>query len=568
MSIMERILVIDDEASICKALKIGLASENFEIDLASDGASGIRLGQKQAYDVLIADLSLPDINGLEVIKKIKYSSPEIIPIIITGNGSMKSTLEALRLEVSDYLEKPLSLAAVKDAIARGLKRREVMRKTIESKVHQNLLSDSLTGLPDRSLFMDRLKGAIAGIDRNEDHSFAVFLIDVNNFKGVNDTYGHGTGDRVLAELSNRLKSCIRETDTVARMNGDEFAVLIEEFESDEKVIAFAERCQQVAEKDMHIDGIKIKLRVKIGIVAKTIFYQSPDDVLRDAELALSRCKEQGGAPIKVFDKNMLEQALEQLELEIDLRRAVHNQEFIVHYQPIVRLDDKRIIGFEALIRWAHPENGIIYPSEFIPIAEEIGLINQIGHWVLSEGCRQIKEWQATLPGFDEVNLSINISGQQFLQPGFADIIAGVIYDHALDPGSLKFEITETVLIKNSVSSIKTLLALKDIGIKLALDDFGTGYSSFAYLQQFPLDDLKIDMSFIQQLEADSETYEIVKSIVGLGKKLGLKVVAEGVETEAQFNQVQSLDFDMVQGFWIGKPADASTVIESIMKYLK
>jgi Amt family ammonium transporter len=350
------------------------------------------------------------------------------------------------------------------------------------------------------------------------------------------------------------------------MHDDEFAVLMEEFESEEKVIAVAERCQQAAEKDIHIDGIKIKLRVNIGIVTKTIFYQSPDDVLRDAELALSRCKEQGGALIKVFDKNMLEQAVESLQLENDLRRAIQNQEFILHYQPIVRLNDNRVTGLEALIRWDHPEHGIIYPGEFIPKAEEIGLINQIGHWVLNEGCRQIKEWKATFPDFDEVKLSINISGHQFLQPDFADIIAGVIHYHALDPGTLKFELTETVLIKNTVTSIKTLLALKDIGIKLALDDFGTGYSSFAYLQQFPLDELKIDMSFIQKLEADSETYEIVKSIVGLAKKLGLKVVAEGVETEAQFNQVRRLEFDTVQGFWIAKPADAATVIENIKKY--
>jgi len=564
---MERILVIDDETSICKALKIGLASDNFEIDLASDGQSGIQLGQKQAYDILIADLSLPDINGFEVIKKIKFTSPEIIPIIITGNGSMQSSLEALRLEVSDYLEKPLSLASVKDAIARGLIRREMMRKTIEKKVHQNLLSDSLTGLPDRSLFMDRLNSTIDRIDRNEDSSFAVFLINIKNFKGVNDIYGHRTGDMVLAEMSNRFKSCVGATDIVARMNGDEFAVLIKEFESEEKVISVAEHCQQTAEKDIYIDGIKIKLNVKIGIVVKTIFYHSPDDVLRDAELALSRCKEQDGEFIKVFNKKMLEQAVESLQLENDLHMAIQNQEFILNYQPIIRLDDKRIVGLEALIRWIHPEHGVIYPGKFIPKAEEIGLINQIGSWVISEGCRQIKEWKSTLPGFDDINLSINISGQQFLQSEFADIIAGVLQNHALDPRTLTFELTETVLMENSVSSIETLLAMKDIGIKLAIDDFGTGYSSFAYLQHFPLDDLKIGMSFIQKLEVDSETYEIVKSIVGLGKKLGLNVVAEGVETEAQYNQVKSLDFDMVQGFWIAKPADASTVVERIQKYL-
>jgi diguanylate cyclase (GGDEF)-like protein len=249
---MERILVIDDEASIRKALGIGLASEDFVVDLASDGISGIQLGQQRSYDILIADLSLPDIDGLEVIKKIKHSIPEIIPIIITGKGDMQSSLEAIRLEVSDYLEKPLSLSSVKDSIARALKRREMKRRTIEDKAHQQLLSDSLTGLPDRSLFMDCLNRAIAGIDRYEDRSFAVFLIDIDHLKEVNDAYGHRSGDMVLSELSHRFKSCIRTTDTVARINGDEFAVLIEEFESYQKVIETAERCQRAAEQAIDI----------------------------------------------------------------------------------------------------------------------------------------------------------------------------------------------------------------------------------------------------------------------------------------------------------------------------
>ena len=532
---MERILVIDDEASICKALKMGLASENFEIDLARDGLSGIQLGQKQPYDILIADLSLPDIHGLEVIKKIKLSSPEIIPIIITGNGSLQSSLKALRLEVSDYLEKPLSLASVKDAIARGLKRRDLMRKSIENKVHRNLLSDSLTGLPDRSLFMERLNGAIAAVDRHEDRPFAVFLIDIDNFKSINDLYGHHIGDMVLAELSNRIKSCVRATDTVARMNGDEFAVLTEEIGNYKVAIAIAEGFQKAADKDISIDGTRLKISISIGIVAKTIFYESPDDVLRDAELAISRCKEQGGGLVRVFDNNMLEQAVESLQLENDMRLGVQNQEFILHYQPIIRVDDMRLVGLEALIRWNHPELGLIYSDEFIPKAEEIGLINQMGNWVLSEGCRQIKEWKSALPNFEDINLSINIAGQEIGQPGFADIAAASIRQHDLDPEILRFELAESVLMENSGSLTENLSALKNNGIKLAVDDFGTGYTSFSYLRQFPIDDLKIDNSFIQQLAADPETYEIVKSIVDLAKKLGLNVVAEGVETEAQFN---------------------------------
>ena len=564
---MERILVIDDEASIRKALGIGLASEDFVVDLASDGISGIQLGQQRSYDILIADLSLPDIDGLEVIKKIKHSIPEIIPIIITGKGDMQSSLEAIRLEVSDYLEKPLSLSSVKDSIARALKRREMKRRTIEDKAHQQLLSDSLTGLPDRSLFMDCLNRAIAGIDRYEDRSFAVFLIDIDHLKEVNDAYGHRSGDMVLSELSHRFKSCIRTTDTVARINGDEFAVLIEEFESYQKVIETAERCQRAAEQAIDIDGKKVTLSVSIGIVMKTIFYQSPDDVIRDAEMALFHCKEQGDGLFKVFEKEMLEQAIESLQLENDLRLAIQNQEFILHYQPIIRMHDQRLAGFEALIRWNHPEHGIIYPDQFIPKAEEIGLINQIGGWVLNEGCRQMREWQRTLSGFGEIILNINISGGQFLQPGFADLVAGIIRKHHLDPGILKFELTESVLMKDSKAAIKILRAMKDIGIKLAIDDFGTGYSSFSYLQQFPIDDLKIGKSFIQQLEVDAESYEIVKTIVDLAKRLGIDVVAEGVETEGHLNKVKSLNFDMVQGFLFAKPADKDSVIKFLNRSL-
>jgi predicted signal transduction protein with EAL and GGDEF domain len=315
---------------------------------------------------------------------------------------MQSSLKAIRLEVSDYLEKPLSLASVKDAIERGLKRREMLRKSIENKAYQNLLSDSLTGLPDRSQFLDRLNGAIAAIDRHEDRSFAVLLIGIDDFKSVNDIYGHQTGDMVLTELANRFKSCVRAT------------------------------------------------------------------------------------------------------------------------------DDMRLVGLEALIRWNHPELGLIYSNEFIPKAEEIGLINQMGNWVLSEGCRQIKEWQSTLSNFEGIYLSINIAGQQVVQPGFAEMAAAIIHQHYLDPETLKLELAESVLMENSGSLTENLSVMKNKGFKLAIDDFGTGYSTFSYLRQFSIDDLKIDNSFIQQLAADPETYEIVKSIVGLAKKLGLNVVAEGV----------------------------------------
>ena len=558
---MERILVIDDEASIRKALQIGLASEDFEVDLAGDGISGIQLGQKRSYDILIADLCLPDINGLEVIKKIKCSTPDIIPIVITGKGDMNSSLEAIRLEVSDFLEKPLSLSSVKNSIARGIERRTMKRRAIEKKAHQKLLSDSLTGLPDRSLFMNRLQKAIAGITPNGNGSFAVFLIDIDQFKVVNEAYGLTVGDRVLSELPHRFKACIRPTDTIARMNGDVFAVLIENAEKYEKVIEIAECCRKSAMQTFVMDGHRVNISVSIGIVVKTVFYESPDEVLRDAEMALAHCKKRGRGLVNVFDTKMLEQAVESLQLENDLRLGIPKQEFILHYQPIFRIDDQRLAGLKALIRWNHPEHGMIYPEKFMPKAEETGLINQIGNWVLSEGCRQIKEWQCTLSGFEEITLNISISGSQFQQSGFADLVTDIIHELHLDPGCLKFELTESVLMQDSKKSITILKAIKKIGIKLVLDNFGTGFSSFSSLQLFPFNDLKIDRSFIQKLAVDKECFEIVKTMVDLAKRLGLNVVAPGVESERHLNQVKGLNVDMVEGFPFAKPADRDSVVK-------
>ncbi len=560
---MERILIIDDEASILEALKLGLASENYVVDLADDGSSGIQLGQTHSYDILITDLLLPDMNGLEVIRTLKSSDPEIVPIIITGQGSLQSSVEALRLEVCDYLEKPLSLPAVKRAIARGLQKRATTHQAHEMNARQSMASDTLTGLSDRSMLMNRLNSVVAESYQNDSLSYALFLIDIDHFKGVNDTYGHYTGDVIISELANRFKGCVRPSDMVARMNGDEFAVLIEGPESDLIAAAVAERCQREAGRAFDVDGQKVTLSVSIGLVVKTTYYESPDDVLRDADMALSSCKEQEGGGIRFFDQKMLEDAIESLQLENDLRIGIQNQEFMLHYQPILQLEDLRTIGLEALIRWHHPEHGIIYPDDFISKAEEIGLIYNLGNWVLEEGCRQLKQWQQTFPGLNDISLNLNISGHQFGQAEFADKIASIIADYSIDPGMLKFEITESVLMESSASAIEKLSAIKKIGTKLVLDDFGTGYSAFSYLHQFPLDELKIGKSFIQQMEFNTESYEIVKSVVELAQKLRLKVVAEGVETQDQFNRVKSLDFDMVQGFWFAKPGTASAICQHL-----
>ncbi len=564
---MDRILVVDDEISIRKALKLGLASNEIEVDSASDGESGIRLGQERSYDVLITDLCLPDINGLEVIERIKHTSPDIIPIVITGRGSMNSSLKAIRLEVSDYLEKPLDLSTIKDSVARGLQRRAKKIAAVEKKVNQVAVCDTLTALPGRAVFRDRLNHAIDQCRRNAGRSFAVFIIDIDLFKDINDAYGHNVGDKVLVEFARRLQTSIRAGDTVARLSGNEFAVLVRDLADHQAVIEFVEKCRRLLEAPIHIGDIKLNLSTSIGVVLKTHFYKSSDNVLRDAEIVLARCKSDGRGQIKAFENSMLEQDIAALRLENDLRLSLPKQEFEIYYQPILRLENRRLNGFEALIRWNHPEHGVVYPNKFIPIAEKNGLINQIGYWMIKKGGRQLKKWQSARPGCERLTLNINISGSQFMQSGFTVNVLESIREIDIDPQSLKLELTESVLMEDSRKSIGILKQIKAIGIKLAIDDFGTGYSSLAYLQQFPLDELKIDSFFTKQLTADTECSEIVKAIVALAKKLNLNVVAEGIEHEEQMLRLQELGCDMVQGYLFSKPVPAQAVDTIIDRYL-
>ncbi len=563
---MERILVIDDEASIRKALQIGLASEDFEIDLASDGASGIQMGQHKSYDILIADLCLPDMTGLDVIKEIKSSSPAIIPIVITGKGSMQSSLEAIRLEVSDYLEKPLSLSSVKASIARGLERRSNKHPEDRPSPSTVVAADGLTGLPERSQFMGRLQQAIAERSQEKDRSLALLLLDVDSFKGVNDRYGHHVGDRVLIELADRLKTDGTQAGMTARLDGDTFAIMLEDPPSDDQVVAAARKWQRTAEQPMIVDGVTVNVKVRIGLVIKRHFFNSTDDLLRDAEMALEHGKERGGGRVQVFDAHMLEQAVAALQFENQLRLGIQKAEFTLHYQPIIQTCTQTLSGFEALIRWNHPERGLLQPSEFIPKAEEIGIINQVGQWVLHEAGRQLKEWQTRIAGLEKIVLNVNIAGCHFLQPGFTDYLKHILAENDLEPANLKLELTESVLMEDSVRAIEIIKAIKTIGVQLAVDDFGTGYSAFSYLQQLPLDELKIGECFVHKLGTSTECYEIVKTIVKLSKKLRLKMVAEGVENESQLDKIRKLDIDLVQGFFFSRPVENAAVPEVVRRF--
>ncbi len=440
------------------------------------------------------------------------------------------------------------------------------RKAFEKQLYHQAFHDSLTTMPNRVLFMERLGRAVERAKRYSDYAFAVLLIDLDRFKGINDSLGHLAGDTLLIKMASRFKSCVRNVDTVARLGGDEFAILTEEFKTTQEVIQVAKRIQNVTKLPFFIDDNEVQVSASIGIVLETRNYKTPENILRDADIAMYRAKAQGKARFKVFNKKMHEQVVESLKMENDLRNAIQKQELILHYQPIIAINNYKFEGFEALVRWNHPTLGIIPPSKFISIAEETGLIVPLGQWILSEACQQMKRWRQTFPEFPNFTMNVNISFRQFFEKDLLNFLSEVLRKNNMNPQFLKIELTESVLMDNEVSIIEKLNRMQSLGIKLAIDDFGTGYSSLAYLQQFPLDSLKIDRSFIKKIH-EPEGMAIVKTIINLAKNLGLSVVAEGVEKKAQFETLKTIKCDNAQGFLFSRPMNkqaATTYLEKIL----
>lgn len=424
------------------------------------------------------------------------------------------------------------------------------RKTIEMQLAHDAFHDTLTGLPNRLLFMDRLKQAIDRQRRKEDSLFATLFLDLDRFKVVNDSLGHHFGDRLLIEISKRLATCVRVEDTVSRLGGDEFTILIENVRDTWEVVQVAERILQSLSQPMDLDGHVVFTTASIGIAISEGGYNSADAVLRDADTAMYRAKTQGKARYEIFDKTMHTGVMAQLQLETDLRCALERKELRLVYQPLVELENGRVIGFEALLRWQHAKIGLISPLEFIPLAEETGLIVPIGKWVLEEACKQIHAWE--IRSGQPLILGVNLSSKQFSQSRLVEDIACVLADSGLEPSRLKLEITESVIMDNARMTTTLLTELKALGIKLAIDDFGTGYSSLSYLARLPMDTLKIDRSFVQQMAATGRD-EIVKTILTLAANLNMDVIAEGIEKTGECEQLKKLGCKLGQGYLFAKP---------------
>ena len=433
------------------------------------------------------------------------------------------------------------------------------RELQESREHfrHAAFHDALTGLPNRSLFTDHLRVALERARQNDEYLFCVLFLDLDRFKNINDSLGHPCGDELLILVARRLEACIRQTDMVARFGGDEFAILLDGMHDSVEAMTVAEKVQQTISAPFKLHNHEAVTTASIGVALSTSNYAEAEDVIRDADTAMYRAKEHGKARYEIFDTAMHTRAVTLLRLESDFRRALENEELCVYYQPIVSVGSGELYGFEALVRWQHPERGLVLPSDFIPLAEETGLIVPLGLSVLREACHQLREWQERSVLNRYLIMSVNLSGKQLMQTDLTEKIEEVLRESHLDPWHLKLEITESVVMENPELAAVTLAKLRGLGVRLSIDDFGTGYSSLSYLNRFPVDTLKIDRSFVTTMSEADENLQIVKTIVTLAGNLGMEVIAEGVETETQLNLLRVLKCQYAQGFLFSEPLDVT-----------
>ena len=439
----------------------------------------------------------------------------------------------------------------------GVSRDITQRKEFEEQLEHQAFFDPLTQMPNRALFMNRLQHLFHRSKRAEDPLlFAVLYLDLDRFKGVNDGLGHQAGDELLVEIARRLERCVRPSDTLARLGGDEFTVLLEDIGSEMDATRVADRIHRELSEPFVLHGQEVFSSVSLGIALSSSHYERPDEMLRDADTAMYRAKANGRSRHQVFDVDMHQRAVSLLRLETDLRRAIERKELVAYYQPIIDLEKKALRGFEALARWRHPTRGLILPDIFIPVAEETGLINAIGDFMLAEACRQMRSWQQRYRRDPPLTISVNVSTRQLAQSNVAEHVQRILAETGLDANCLTLEITESALMQNLKTGAAVIQRLHDMAVRLHIDDFGTGYSSLSYLHNFPVDTLKVDKSFVSRMEGAPHQAEIVKAIVSLAQNLGMGVTAEGVETVAQAEALRDLHCTSAQGFLFSRPLPA------------
>lgn len=569
-----RILIADDEVQI-RELLCELLSRTYECKGVNSAEQALTLLRAERFDLVLSDIAMGGLSGLEMVPHVLRIAPETVVIMISGGQQIESAVEALRVGAFDYITKPFDLRHVEAAVRRALdhralresKRRyendlEELIKQRTAQVDHLSYHDALTGLPNRILFEDRVAQALLSAQRNR-RMLAVMLLDLDRFQTANDTLGPIVGDRVLCDVAERLSLCVRAGDSIARLGSDEFALLLTQLDSTEDVEHLHQKIVAAFQHPFLCGPHELYLTASKGVSFYPLDGTDTHSLLKNAGAALCQAKEQGGDEYQVYTAEMNAGSLKRLSLENNLRRALERDEFIVHYQPQADLATRKITGVEALVRWQHPDLGVVSPAEFIPLAEETGLMVPLGEWVLRTACAQHRAWQQG--GFPELSMSVNLSLRQFRQTNLPGMVEQVIAETGVAPTCLELELTESAVMMNTENAVTTLRKLRALGIRIAIDDFGTGYSSLNYLKNLPIDTLKIDRSFVRDAATNPVDAAIVQAIITLAHSLNLKVKAEGIETQEQLDFLRQLRCDEIQGYLLSRPLPAEALEQLLLE---
>ncbi|HEV7746637.1 MAG TPA: EAL domain-containing protein [Pyrinomonadaceae bacterium] len=555
------LLIIDDDEQIRSLLYSILAGE-YDCTLVSSAEAALSLLKNIKFDLVISDINMGGISGLDLVPFVLQQSPETVVVMVSGQHRIDAAIQAMRAGAFDYLTKPFDIQHVEAAMQRALAHHRLLE---EKKYYQDSLQellscrtaeveqlayfDSLTDLPNRLLFEDRLTQALKHA-RQDNQPVGNVLMRIDRFKEITDTLGPATGNRLLREIAWRVRKASHQRGTAARFEGDNFASLITDIHSSEDVLEVLKDLIESLRVPFVLDDHRLHVTASIGVSLFPVDGETSEELLKNAGIALFRAESVGGDNYQFYQAEMNARALELLKMEGDLRRAIEADELRLYYQPQVDLRTHQIVGVEALVRWQHPELGLLQPSRFIPLAEDTGLIAPLGEWGLREACRQLVLWQQD--GLDALRISVNVSPCQFQQKNFVETVAQILLEAEIDPAKLQLEITETSLMNSADEVITRLTELKQMGLMIAIDDFGVGYSSLGYLKRLPIDMLKIDRSFVNDATTDPDDAALIMAIITLAHNLRLKVMAEGVETNDQVRFLGLLRCDEAQGYLFGK----------------
>jgi diguanylate cyclase (GGDEF)-like protein len=558
-----RVLIVDDEPGIRNML-CELLHESYECRTAGSAEEALEILRTEQCSLVLSDIRMDGMSGLEMIPLALATAPDAVIVMISAEQTIDSAIEAMRAGAFDYIKKPFDIRQVEAVIRRAmdyyLLRQEKRRyeRDLEELVRQRTAEldrisryDELTNLPNRAFFEARLTEALS-VASQEGQMLAVLLLDVDSFKKINESLGYRIGDRLLGAVAERLKNQVGAVDTIARFGGDGFALLSKRIRSAEEILETVHLFHQALDPRFSLEGHEFHITASIGV---SIYPQDGTDahtLLRNAGAALYQAKTQEGSGYRFYTADMNARALKRLALENGLRRALEGEEFVLHYQPQVEVISRQFVGVEALIRWQHRDAGLVPPMDFIPLAEDAGLIAPIGEWVLRAACLQGQRWAAS-GALGPLLISVNLSAYQFRRESLSRVVSDVLRETGLQPERLCLELTESSIMVNAESAVGTLNELKEIGVRVAIDDFGTGYSSLGYLKRLPIDILKIDKSFVRDTPSDPDSTALVKAIITLAHNLRLRVIAEGVEREEQLEFLRTLGCDEAQGYLFSRP---------------